>query len=462
MGQLHFEGGELIFEAGELAMHDDCCCGGTSPGCLSSWTFTDKGFIDGGQDGAVREYSSPGSVSNSPWSFASSGGLTGLRCDFEDSDDVPPAYAGTKPPTTGDNCANYNAYTQTATATGTLTLASNGYIAITWDGVGEVQDAEFELMQVKLDGVQIGFAHAPGGDLGCTAGAAVVAVPPSGTSYPVTAGTHTVEVTVTTNDQFYHVGSYYQFVIDCAASAGGGDCQVNADFTATSTGDCIWDLAADTAVDPNCVWDWVVDGTGGLWGGSATGCNYTLDLTDCPERIELCDCGDITVHVTLTVGSDKCTQTLECNACGNPIPTIGVPIPTDCEDPLPIAPECATCAVEFQITWPETDDCDNELGCAYIAWCEEPFVLENPGYPCDHPLWPHPWSAAASEGVFGGEHFANIQLTSCEGFCEASEFPNLCVMAFCYRIDNPCCIGPVVCEHWSVTEPCDCDELECC
>jgi hypothetical protein len=436
MGQLHFVGGELLFDGGELTMHDDCCCGGTDPSCLSSWTFTDKGFIDGGQDGALREYASPGSVSNSPWSFASSGGLTGLRCDFEDSDDVPPAYAGTKPPTTGDNCANYNAYTQTATATGTLTLASNGYIAITWDGVGETQDSEFEMMQVKLDGVQIGFAHAPGGDLGCTAGAAVVAVPPSGTSYPVAAGTHTIEVRVSTNDQFYHVGSYYQFVIDCAAAAG-DDCDADAEFTATLIDDCEWELEATTAVDPNCVWDYVVTTPNNTWTGSGTGCTFTLNILDCTseaaldERMPTCDCGEIEVEVTLTVGTKRCTQTLTCTGCepdGGP-PVIvtewecfgcdpedeGNPDPDCCPDQVlagfPCCPgtcigagaddDCEYECCSFVVEWPNTDTCGNPLTARY-CFVDEACFEEIGELPCDHGDYLSGWHAFDSVTTLGG------------------------------------------------------------
>lgn len=155
---LIFKDGKLLFVGDELAMDATCCCTGGEEGCTSDWSFTDKGFIAGGQDGAARAYSSPGSVANSPWSFVTSGSLTGLRIDFEDSDDVPPAYDGEKPPTTGDNCANYNPYVQRATATGTLTLPADGWISFSWEGLGEVQDADFEAMQIYLDGVLVAYA----------------------------------------------------------------------------------------------------------------------------------------------------------------------------------------------------------------------------------------------------------------------------------------------------------------
>ncbi|HNU73908.1 MAG TPA: 30S ribosomal protein S2, partial [Deltaproteobacteria bacterium] len=51
-------GGKVLFVGGQAAMHERCCCVSFS----QTWTFTDVGFIDGGQDGAYRAYADPTSV----------------------------------------------------------------------------------------------------------------------------------------------------------------------------------------------------------------------------------------------------------------------------------------------------------------------------------------------------------------------------------------------------------------
>ena len=79
---------------------EECCCVTFS----QTWSFTDSGFIDGGQDGAYRAYDDPADVPASPWSILN-GGL-GLRLDWEDD----------------ENCQSHNPYTQYATATAVIVV----------------------------------------------------------------------------------------------------------------------------------------------------------------------------------------------------------------------------------------------------------------------------------------------------------------------------------------------------
>ncbi len=188
------------------------CCGDAICGETIDWDFTDSGFIDGGQDGALRSYGEPGDVTASPWSYVAGG----LRCDFEDSDDDPISL--THPiglPTTGPGCADHNAYIQTATASTSFTIASNKTLTIEFNGVGEQQDTGFENMTIAVDSVAVGTATSPGGNLGCTGMADVVPSPTPPITVALAAGLHTIDIACTTTDRFYHVGAYYQFRLSC-------------------------------------------------------------------------------------------------------------------------------------------------------------------------------------------------------------------------------------------------------
>ena len=174
----------------DQAAFEDCCCVTFS----QTWSFTDTGFITGGQDGAFRAYDNPGDVPASPWSILN-GGL-GLRLDWEDD----------------DNCQSYNPYTQSATATAEITVPHAVTMTIAWSGEGETQDPDFELMSLFVNGNLIGSAHAPGGQLGCEGGMGPVVSNPAPPQQVVLApGVHTLFIDATTNDPLYHAGAWYQF-----------------------------------------------------------------------------------------------------------------------------------------------------------------------------------------------------------------------------------------------------------
>jgi len=175
---------------------------GQCPACCitftQTWSFTDQGFIAGGQNGALRSYTNPASVSASPWVILS-GGL-GLRLNWEND----------------ANCRSYNSHTQNATATAQISVPVNMVMTVGWSGLGERQDPNYELMSLRVDGALVGSAHAPGGGLGCASMGPVVSSPPPPQTRLLTAGLHTLTINATTNDANYHFGAYYQFNLSFA------------------------------------------------------------------------------------------------------------------------------------------------------------------------------------------------------------------------------------------------------
>jgi len=163
------------------------------------WSFTDRGFIDGGQDGAFRAYDDPDDVPASPWTILNHG--LGLRLDWEDD----------------WNCMNHNPYRQVATATCQITVPKAMIMTVSWSGMGETQDPNYELMNLYVDGGLVGSAHAPGGQLGCAGGMApVISDPPPPQQVTLQPGTHVLFIDATTNDPLYHFGAWYRFDLSFA------------------------------------------------------------------------------------------------------------------------------------------------------------------------------------------------------------------------------------------------------
>lgn len=167
------------------------CCTGS----LINWIYTDVGFILGGQNGAPRSYALPGDVAASPWLAA---GLS-LRCTFENDENCAAQHG---PP--------YNLFTQSATATATLTLPVATVMTVAWSGLGEREATSFDVMNLLVNNVQQASAHAPGGGQGCAPMGPVVSNPASPVVVMLGAGTHTLLVQTSTRDRFFHYGSYYQ------------------------------------------------------------------------------------------------------------------------------------------------------------------------------------------------------------------------------------------------------------
>jgi len=169
--------------------YEECCC----VTFLHAWSFTDLGFIDGGQNGAYRAYDDPSDVPASPWSIFNDG--LSLRLDWEDD----------------NNCRNHNPNTQSATATAEIIVPRTMVMTIAWSGMGEVQAPNYELMSLSVDGTLIGSAHAPGGGRGCDPMGPVVSSPSPPQQVTLQSGTHTLFIDATTNDPLYHFNAWYRF-----------------------------------------------------------------------------------------------------------------------------------------------------------------------------------------------------------------------------------------------------------
>ncbi len=454
--------GEPIESGGVPVECGECPCDACV--CDIEWEFTDRGFIDGGQDGALRTYSDPGDVTASPWTLA---GSCGLRLDFEDSDDVPVAYDGLKPPTTGAGCANHNAYIQRATATGEFTLASPGNITVTWTGQGERQDPIYEVMALYIDGDLLSRAHAPGGNLGCTAPGPIVSEPVEGLlCYPVSAGAHTIEVRASTNDHFYHVGAYYKFILHCGSECVVQSCCIDpfetgptAAISAVEDVDCEWTITSSSTAGScgeivSCRWTWSitrVDSDVSMWGETIVDeacAGFSIDVLEmlCEARASgfedlcpgvdpqvisnnICTCGIHTLTVTLTVTDEAgCTDTVteeyQCGCEITEIPGYSLSEADGCGEECPPG-----CCYDVTVSWPTEDSCGNEL-----------VLIGFPGSPSDCPCAQPGPSGTGGSHVFedvcaeGGMISGNLQLA---------------------RANSTCCTGPAVNVEEDVS-PCGC------
>lgn len=109
------------------------------------------------------------------------------------------------------NCGGTCAALQAGTATATITVgAVDVNMGLSFNGIGELKDPDFEKIVFKLDNVQIADAHAAGGGINCGMGAVVqtfVTPPP----YLLLANSvHTLFIDFTTNDELHHVGAFYE------------------------------------------------------------------------------------------------------------------------------------------------------------------------------------------------------------------------------------------------------------
>lgn len=128
-----------------------------------------------------------------PWTISNNN--TRIRYDVEDS----------------ANCGGSCAAIQSGTATATITVgASDVDMDLDFEGVGELQAANFENISFELDGTLVARANAAGGGLGCVMGPVVknyIVAPP----YRLNANTvYTFFIDFTTQDALFHVGSYYE------------------------------------------------------------------------------------------------------------------------------------------------------------------------------------------------------------------------------------------------------------
>lgn len=157
------------------------------------WKFTDDGAIASDHNGSLRNYTSNSMPPGGLWSV--DGDNLTLKVSWENSSNCP---SGTNP------------NTQSATATINMTTTKLQTIGLSWIGIGELQAANFEKMEVYIDGNLIGSAQAAGGNKGCEMGS-VNSVNNYPAGYNLPAGNHVIYINATTNDGLFHTGAYYQF-----------------------------------------------------------------------------------------------------------------------------------------------------------------------------------------------------------------------------------------------------------
>jgi hypothetical protein len=83
-------------------------------------------------------------------------------------------------------------------------------MGLDFSGIGELQASNFELITFKLDGVEVADAHAAGGGLQCQMGPVVKTFTQAPPYFLAANSVHTLLIEFTTNDNLFHVGSYYE------------------------------------------------------------------------------------------------------------------------------------------------------------------------------------------------------------------------------------------------------------
>jgi hypothetical protein len=109
------------------------------------------------------------------------------------------------------NCGGSCNTTQSGTATATITVGSSDVnMALDFEGIGELQDPNFENIKFTLDDVEVANAHAAGGGKGCMMGPVVKTYNVPSPYFLNANTTHTLFIEFTTSDSQYHVGAYYE------------------------------------------------------------------------------------------------------------------------------------------------------------------------------------------------------------------------------------------------------------
>lgn len=113
------------------------------------------------------------------------------------------------------NCGGTCNAIQSGTATALITVGSKDTdMVLSFEGMGEIEDANFELIRFVLNGVELAKAHALGGDQGCGSAPVVKQIIVPG-PYRLTALTnYTFRIDFTTNDELFHTGAFYEIKLD--------------------------------------------------------------------------------------------------------------------------------------------------------------------------------------------------------------------------------------------------------
>jgi hypothetical protein len=109
------------------------------------------------------------------------------------------------------DCGGTCASIQAGTATANITVgASPVWLGIDFEGVGELEEAEYELLSLSLDDVLIADAHAAGGFQGCAVGPVVKTYTVSPPYYLAANSNHKFFLNFTTEDPRFHVDCFYE------------------------------------------------------------------------------------------------------------------------------------------------------------------------------------------------------------------------------------------------------------
>jgi hypothetical protein len=110
-----------------------------------------------------------------------------------------------------ENCGGHCKDVQKGSATANITIGEQDvYLNLDFEGIGELFNEDYEIIEFLLDGVKIADAHAAGGNKKCEFGPVIKKYYFEG-PYKLEKGTkHAIRVNFTTNDHLYHIGCYYQ------------------------------------------------------------------------------------------------------------------------------------------------------------------------------------------------------------------------------------------------------------
>jgi hypothetical protein len=198
------------------------------------------------------------------------------------------------------NCGGTCGSTQAGTATANITVgASDVWLGVDFEGVGELEESNYELLSLSLDSVQVADAHAAGGGLGCAVGPVVKTYSVSPPYYLPAYSNHTLFLNFTTNDPYYHLNSYYEINLSLSTTPS---------FTGSTTspyvlsGDACSAATSITTIGDGpsmCTSNVLYNST---FGDQATGEYYISDGTD-------------VIKIKITNGNDNAVVVGTCLTC---------------------------------------------------------------------------------------------------------------------------------------------------
>lgn len=109
------------------------------------------------------------------------------------------------------NCGGTCSSIQSGSATANIIVLNfNTYLNLDFDGIGELQQSNFDVISFYLDDVLIANAHAAGGNLGCQMGDVIKTYNVPSPYLLLANTTHKLSIIFSTNDGLYHTNSYYE------------------------------------------------------------------------------------------------------------------------------------------------------------------------------------------------------------------------------------------------------------